>query len=154
VGEQAVGSQKVKLLDELDINGEPPAVTGKICDAFVCQDLRLDGGVEDRAYITHICFEGRWHRLYFEPFMIFWRTVEGAPAAADEPGSECVLDDVGQEHAIVGVRLRSLSHGRSSEWIEARFGFENGITLKIRHDTKRAEVLVVYDPPMGSNTKE
>jgi len=130
-------------MDELDdINGNIPNAAGKICNAFLCQNLRIDGRIEDRADITHVCFEGAWFRLYFEPFMVFWRASEEAPVASDEPGYEFELRDVGNEAGIVGVKLVGLSHCRSNEWIEARFQFENGKVARVRHDQERADVIL------------
>jgi len=127
-------------MDELYINGDVPQIEGKRCEAFLCQDYRHEGIIEDRAYITHMCFEGAWYRLYFEPFLIFWRRSEGAPEKSNEAGFEFGLEDIGSKCHIKGACLVLLTQELSAGGVEVRFSFENERWVSVVHRNDRAEV--------------
>lgn len=127
-------------MDELHINGDVPQIVGKRCDAFLCQDYRAEGVVEDRAYITHICFEGAWYRFYFEPFLVFWRKSTEAPEQSSEPGFEFGLEDIGAQCQVKGVRLVSIGQEVAAGAIEVKFAFENGRSVSMLHRNDRAQV--------------
>ncbi|OIO72530.1 MAG: hypothetical protein CO186_05025 [Zetaproteobacteria bacterium CG_4_9_14_3_um_filter_49_83] len=127
-------------MDELYVNGDVPQIEGKRCEAFLCQDYRAEGVVEDRAYITHVCFEGAWYRLYFEPFLIFWRSSTEAPEETREPGFEFGLEDIGTKCHIKGALLISLAQEVVAEGVKVKFSFENGRSVSVLHRNDRAEV--------------
>lgn len=127
-------------MEELNINGDVPQIEGKKCESFLCQDFRSEGLIEDSAYITHICFEGVWYRLYFEPFLVFWRNSAVEPGASDEPGFEFGLEDIGEKCHVKGARLVSLSHEVVPGGVAVKFSFENGRSISVQHSDHRAEV--------------
>jgi hypothetical protein len=55
----------------IDLVSSEPALAGRICEAFICQSLALEGEPEATAHITDVKLGDVWHRLYFEFHKVF-----------------------------------------------------------------------------------
>jgi hypothetical protein len=61
------------------MSSTPPALAGRTCQAFICQQFFADGRLVDEANVTFLKFDAEWFRLYFEPGLIFWRPEVDTP---------------------------------------------------------------------------
>jgi hypothetical protein len=122
------------MLDPLSVNGEPPAVVGLPCDEVLVSEYWHDGERVEPANVVYLRFGGRWHRLYFDYGIVFWRPQESAPEAVP-PGGEGYaypLVDLGRQAGVCGVVLDRLEAAPIAGGSEVRFAFRNGADLVFR----------------------
>jgi hypothetical protein len=121
-------------MEPLSVNGEPPRLAGQRCDAILCQQYWHGGRLVEPANVVFLCFEGRWHRLYFDYGIVFWRIAEGEPQPfqAPEIDSAYPIVDVAEERGLRGARLLSYQMGPLSGGAQVTFAFENGARLAFR----------------------
>jgi hypothetical protein len=119
-------------VDPLSVNGEPPRLDGQRCDALFCQQYWRCVRRVEPDNVVFVCFEGRWHRLYFELGIVFWRAAESGPQPfeAAEIDAHYPVVDLAGEKGLRGVRLldyRMQPLGRCGA--QGTFAFENGVPL-------------------------
>jgi hypothetical protein len=118
-------------MEPLSVNGEPPQLAGLRCDAILCVEYWHAGRLVEPCNVTYLCFEGAWHRLYFDYGIIFWRRDEGGPQPFDAPEMESTYPvvDLASKRGLAGACLS----GYRMEPIErgscVTFVFENGHRL-------------------------
>lgn len=126
-------------------NGEAPDLAGRVCQEFLCETFAPEGEVEETAVVTHLRFEGNWHRLYFEGATCFWRRNDADPLAWARADAEWGrgLIDVAEEAEVRGVELSGyeVEHGRADQW-RVIFEFETGQQIVILHEEDRTDVVV------------
>jgi hypothetical protein len=66
-------TQSVAL--NLDVNGTPPEMVGRVCEGFICEGYTCEGEAVASANVTFLKFGGVWFRLYFEFRLVFCRQV-------------------------------------------------------------------------------
>src|SRR5437870_317540 len=95
------------MLEPLDINGEPPRLVGLPCDELLVQQYWYRGELIEPANVVHLEFGGRWHRLYFDSGIVFWRPHDRAPEGVPQGEDEFAypLIDLGQQFGVRGVEL-------------------------------------------------
>jgi hypothetical protein len=121
-------------VEPLSINGEPPRLGGQRCDAILCQQYWHGGRLVEPANVVFLCFEGRWHRLYFDYGIVFWRAAETGPQPyqAPETDSDYPVVDVAEEMGLRGVRLLSYRMDPlGTSGAQVTFTFENGAQLAL-----------------------
>jgi hypothetical protein len=123
------------IVEPLSVNGDPPHLAGQRCNAVLCQQYWHRGELVEAANVVFLCFEGRWHRLYFDYAIVFWRTAESGPEPfqAPELESDYPVVDLAEERGLRGVRLlhyRMEPLGVSGA--QVTFAFENGARLAFR----------------------
>lgn len=119
------------MLDPLSVNGEPPAIVGLPCDELMVSEYWHQGELIEPANVVYLRFAGRWHRLYFDFGIVFWRPHEFAPDGAD-PSEENLaypLIDLGQQMGVRGVILDRLEAEPIVGGSEVQFTFRNGVRL-------------------------
>lgn len=96
---------------ELSVNGEPPDLTGQICEAFLCEAHLHAGEVISSANVSYLKFDGSWHRVYFDCGIVFWRSQSEPPTDYEMPehSSSCQITDVGRAAGVVGQSLDAYS---------------------------------------------
>lgn len=130
---------------QLDIHGDPPALGGQICEAILCEQFWHDGVLDAPANVTHLCFGGRWFRLYFDWGIIFWRPADASPAPCSVPaeGYDYPLVDVGAESGVVGARLVEYRMEPTERGSRVTFLFDNARRVVLEdtddHTTYRLE---------------
>lgn len=100
-------------IDPLEVNGDPPDIDGRTLDSLLVAEFwGLDTGLIDPAMLVWLLVEGRWHKLYFDYGMVFWRAPElerPTAYAMPEVHSEVRLLDVGSEFGLVGEVIAGYS---------------------------------------------
>ena len=94
-------------MEPLDINGDPPALTGLPCDELFIQQSWYRGELVAPASVVYLRFAGERHRLYFDAGIVFWRPHDQAPEAVPptEEGYAWPLVDLGRQFGFRGVVL-------------------------------------------------
>lgn len=120
------------------VDGTRPALEGRVCQAFVCQQFLVDGQLEDAANVVFLKFDDVWSRLYFDG-MIFWRLCEKPPHPFEvaEKGWSYQHVDVGAVADVIGRKL--VRYQTSDEPMRVSFEFDNGkrIFVESRNDRGR-----------------
>jgi hypothetical protein len=122
-------------VEPLSVNGEPPGLDGQRCDAILCQQYWHCGRLVEPANVVSLCFEGRWHRLYFDYGIVFWRAGSGGPQPfqAAEIDSDYPVVDLAEERGLQGVRLLDYRmEPLDTCGAQVTFAFENGARLTFR----------------------
>ena len=132
-------------MPSLEFNGEPPELAGLVCEAFICEAYEYKGQPIAQANVTYLKFEGAWFRLYFEPWMVFWRSFSGRPEpwCAEKEHWNCPHTDVGVLAGVVGARLVSYETSPTKNGSKAVFHFDNGRAVVIEDEDDRTSYAVI-----------
>ena len=68
----------------LEISGIQPRLNGQECQELICQQYWQQGELEKAVDMLFIKANDRWHQLYFENGVIYWRLQEEAPTPFGE----------------------------------------------------------------------
>jgi hypothetical protein len=126
------------------INGSAPALAGRTCQAFICQQFVADGRIEDEANVTFLQFDDEWFRLYFEPGLIFWRSGIPTPHPWEVPEQRWNFPhvDLGKVAAVIGQRLTRYDMWPTNDSARVSFEFDNGRHILIEHKNDRGRYVV------------
>lgn len=121
-------------MDLLSVNGEAPNLAGRRCDAILCVEYRHGGQLVEPVNVAHLCFNGTWHRLYFDYGIVFWRSGEGRPESYDavELDASYQVVDVASPRGLLGVCLSRYEMSSIDGGARVSFAFENGRGLEFR----------------------
>jgi hypothetical protein len=130
---------------QIEINGDPPIIEGRICQGFVCEGYKYEGMIAATANVTHLKFDDQWYRLYFEPWLVFWRKSEQTPAAwaVDEKSWEYPVEDVGAIAAVIGTPLLKYEISATADGCKAIFTFNGGKRIVIEDKNEVASYAVI-----------
>lgn len=97
------------------------------------------------ANVTYLKFEGRWHRLCFDPGTVHWRVslTPPEPWEVTEEGWNYPHVDVGLDAGIVGVRLNSYCTSATERGVKVIFNFANArkVVIENRDDQSTYQVI-------------
>jgi hypothetical protein len=118
-------------VEPLVVNGDPPELAGLRCDAILCSEYWHGGRLVESSNVAYLCFEGRWHRLYFDYGIIFWRPAREGPPFFDaaEIDASFPVVDVASAKGLVGVHLSGYEMAPIERGARVTFAFENGRRL-------------------------
>jgi hypothetical protein len=119
------------MFDPLSVNGDPPALVGLPCEELLVSEYWHKGELVEPANVIYLRFGGRWHRLYFDWAIVFWRPHDVAPEAVPQGEDDFAypLVDVGRRFGVRGVLLDGLMAAPIYGGSEVRFEFRNGMVL-------------------------
>jgi len=123
------------------LNGEPPQLAGKACEGFLCESYVYEGRLEASANVTHLKFGGVWHRLYFEPGLIFWRVSRPDPTAWAVPtkGWAYPHTNVAELADLFGQVLEGYDMEAGDSNARVTFRFQNGKQVVIQDGGDRSD---------------
>ena len=118
------------------LNGEPPRLDGKACEGFLCESYVYEGKLEASANVTYLKFGGTWHRLYFEPGLIFWRVSRSDPMAwaVAQEGWDYPHTDIAELAGLLGQVLESYEMEAGDSNARVTFRFRNGKQVVIEDE--------------------
>jgi hypothetical protein len=115
------------------INGKPPQLAGKICEAFICEGFRQEGKPMETAQMTYLRFDGVWTDVCFEGPIVFWR--ERAPDIGRFKDPEHMATfpsaDIAAQAGVLGQRLKNCEVQGTGDGCSLRFVFETGRTITL-----------------------
>lgn len=126
------------------LNGDPPELAGKACEGFLCESFVHEGKLEANANVTHLKFAGAWHRLYFEPGLIFWRASSSDPTAwaVPEEGWSYPHTDIAELAGLIGEVLQTYEMDVGDSSARVTFRFRNGKQVVIEDEDDRTSFRV------------
>lgn len=119
------------MIDELDINGEPPFLDDQRLDELKVQSFWYNGVLEEEANVIFLKVAGKWHRLYFDCGIIFWRPETKGPKEfnfINDDGSESSFPviNLGADRRLVGKIIESYTMEAIEGGSKVDFTFEGG----------------------------
>lgn len=126
------------------INGVAPTLSGRTCQAFICQQFLADGQLEDEANVTFLQFDDEWFRLYFEPGLIFWRSGVDTPLPWEVPEKQWAYPhvDLGRAANVIGAKLVRYDMWPTKDSARVSFEFANSKRILIEHRNDRGRYVV------------
>ena len=126
-------------LQPLEFDGPHPGVTGQTCQEILCQEFWYRGQLTNPANVIHLRCDDRWHRLYLDNGVIFWREdgEKTAGYAAWKDGDvEFRTLDIGSQLNLRGLVVQSVVATPTDSGSQVAFRFEGGRELVFRceHD--------------------
>jgi hypothetical protein len=118
-------------VESLEVIGDAPHLTGLRCDAILCVEYWHAGRLVEASTTAHLCFDGGWHRLYFDYGIVLWRPSERAPQSFDVPelSASYRVADVAATRGLLGYRLSYYEMQPIEGGSRVTFTFENGHRL-------------------------
>lgn len=125
-----------KPIDPLDVNGDPPDLTGRCCDQLLVEGGWYGSVEESPAHIVHLRFGEDWHRLYFDMGMVFWRVEAAKPETAglDDEGFGFRLTDLGAQLGVSGDPVAGHETLISKTETMVRLSFRSGLAVDFIND--------------------
>lgn len=118
----------------LETNGITPKLNGEVCETIICQQYWHARKMVNAVDALFVRVRGRWHRLYFDGGIVFWRQDESAPVTQiAKPGDPFVypLVDLGQQYGLNGCLISECVVEPYLEGARVAIGFSNRGTLVI-----------------------
>jgi hypothetical protein len=130
------------MIDSPEINGQPPELAGAICEELLCQQYWYRGEMKDGVNVLFLRFNGVWHRLYFEPGIIFWRICTAPPQSTEaaDIDAKYPIVDLGTDLAVRGETLDHYDMKKIKGGSELQFVFTNGHIILIKNVNDRTSV--------------
>jgi hypothetical protein len=115
-------------MDPLEIQGDPPSLAGKTCEALVCHEHWHQGRLIEPANVIFIRANGVWHKLFFDSGIICWKSgVEPDPAFdAPEISSMFKLVDLGHKFQLIGRRIAACDAAPTPKGAKVTVKLEGG----------------------------
>ena len=118
-------------MDPLEIQGHPPSLVGKICEALACLEFWNEGSLVEPANAIFIRANGGWHKLSFDSGVVFWKSdVEPQPSFdAPEIASAYRLVDLGHKLDLVGRRITACDAAPTEKGAKVALQLDGGRSI-------------------------
>ena len=118
----------------LEIDGIPPRLTNQLCEELCCQQYWYQGKLAQEVDALLFKVNGRWHQLYFDAGIVFWRIQPEAPVLVEQPAGvpfayplinigdkfaikDCVITECITEPLVEGARVTMVFEDKGSLFI-------------------------------------
>ena len=136
----------------LEINGIPPKLSGYECEDMICQQYWYLGKLENEVDILFLKVNGKWHQLYFENGVIFWRIQNEAPTAFNEQQEDTFkypLIDLGSQYGVKGCLIKDYTSEQLLNGARVQIEFEGDEVVTITN--RENKTTIRYFPPTLSH---
>lgn len=127
----------------LETNGIPPRLAGHECEELICQQYWLRGGLEQEVDGLFFKVNGRWHQLYFDAGIVFWRGLPQAPTAFEHQAHDPFvfrLVDVGKKFGVKEDFIADCVTEPLIDGVRVSVVFENKGTLIVKHVANKSSL--------------
>ena len=127
----------------LETNGIPPLLTNQLCEELLCQQYWYQGKLVQEVDVLLLKVNGRWHQLYFDEGIVFWRLQQQAPVAVEQQAGDPFaypLIDLGDKFAIKGGVIIDCITEPLVEGARVSLVFEDKGSLIITHSENRTRL--------------
>ena len=122
----------------LTVNGTEPNLLGQTCTGLVVQSFYEHTVLVDPANVTYFRFGETWHRIYFEPGVVFWRSGD----KPEQPVNSTleyglILNDLTEHPSAAGRKLLAVFYACTEAGdVEACFQFEGGTKVALNYSAQ------------------
>ena len=127
----------------LQTDGIPPRLSNQVCEALICQQYWYQGKLEQEVDGLFLKVNGRWHQLYFDSGIVFWRLQQDAPKSFEaQPDDPFVyrLVDVGEKFALQNRVIADCITESMIEGVRVSLVFEDKGSLIITHSENKTSL--------------
>ena len=129
----------------LEIDGRPPRLTNQLCEEVFCQQYWAHGKLAQEVDCLLIRVNGRWHQLYFDAGIVFWRIQQEAPAQVEpQPESPLAypLINIGKQYSLEGSFIADCITEPLVAGARVTLVFEDKGSLLLTHSENTTRLLV------------
>ena len=127
----------------LQTDGIPPKLTNQVCEELICQQYWYEGKLAQEVDGLFLKVNGRWHQLYFDSDIVFWRIQQEAPKSYEaRPDDPFVyrLVDVGEKYAVQDCVIADCITEPSVDGVRVLVSFENKGSLIVMHSENKTSL--------------
>jgi hypothetical protein len=127
----------------LEIDGIPPRLTNQLCEELLCQQYWYQGKLAQEVDALFLKVNGRWHQLYFDTGIVFWRIQQEAPVLIEQQAGAPFaypLIDIGEQFAIKDCIITECITEPLVEGARVTLVFEDKGSLFITHSDNRTRL--------------
>ena len=131
----------------LEINGIPPKLTNQVCEELICQQYWYQGKLAQEIDVLALRVNGRWHQLYFESGIVFWRDLNEAPRSFEQkPGDpfQYPLINLGEQFDVKDAIILDYSADPLVEGARVTISFEDKGSLIIKHVDNKTSLRFIH----------
>jgi hypothetical protein len=125
----------------LEINGIPPRLTNQLCKELLCQQYWYHGKLAQEVDALYFKVNERWHQLYFDAGMVFWRIQQEAPIE-QQAGTTFAypLINIGEKFGIKNCIIADCITEPLNEGARVTMVFEDKGALFITHSDNKTRL--------------
>jgi len=127
----------------LETDGIPPRLTNQECEELLCQQYYNQGQLQQEVDVLLLKVNKRWHQLYFENGVVFWRLQDEEPRAVEtQPGDpfNYPLIDIGEKYSLKQSVINDCVTESLLNGARVSFVFEDKGTLIISHNDNKTSL--------------
>ena len=124
------------MVEPLEVDGILPDLAGSVCDELLVQQYWYLGRLVEPANVIYLQVNGKWHRLFFDCGIVFWRQSQGptlAAPATEEEEFAYLLIDLGRQLCLRGLLLANMGATPIEGGSQVQVAFANGVTVAFRN---------------------
>ena len=132
----------------LETDGIPPRLNNQVCEELFCQQYCYRGQLQQDVDVLLLKVNGRWHQLYFDEGIVFWRLQTEQPKAlVAQPGDPMTypLIDVGEMYALKQSVISDCITEPMLGGARVSFVFEGKGTLIVVHKNNKTSLRFLSD---------
>ncbi|WP_148261962.1 hypothetical protein [Methylomonas methanica] len=118
--------------EELSVNGEWPDLKTKVVEKLIAQEYWYKGELVEAANVLWLKVSGKWHRLYFDYGIVFWRESNEEPHYVKPDANEDYdypLNDLTEKYNLYGKTIESCEGAVIAGGSQVVFKFVNSKTI-------------------------
>ena len=131
----------------LEINEIPPKLTNQVCEELICQQYWYRGKLAQEVDALSLKVNGRWHQLYFESGIVFWRDLKEAPKPFEQkPGDpfQYLLINLSEKFDIKDTIISDYTMDPLIEGARVTISFEDSGSLIIKHVNNKTSLHFIH----------
>ena len=124
----------------IEIDGIPPRLTDQLCEELLCQQYWYQGKLDQEVDVLFLKVNGRWHQLYFDAAIVFWRVQQEAPVPVEQQAGspfDYPLINLGEKFGIKDSIITECITEPLVEGARVTLVFEDKGSLLITHSDNR-----------------
>lgn len=124
----------------LQTDGIPPRLTNQECDELLCQQYYYFDKLQQEVDVLLLKVNGRWHQLYFDEGIVFWRLQEEEPKTVEAKPTDPLtypLIDLGEKYGLKQAVISDCITEPLLDGARVSFVFEDKGTLIVKHSNNK-----------------
>ncbi|MDT8282875.1 MAG: hypothetical protein RQ982_08700 [Gammaproteobacteria bacterium] len=127
----------------LEIDGIPPKLINQLCEDLICQQYCYHDKLIQEVDILFIKVNWRWHQLYFDSGIVFWRMQSEPPSLIKQPANSPFaypLIDIGEKYGLKDCFITDCITEPLVEGARVTLVFDDRGSLIITHSDNRTRL--------------